>query len=145
MLKKLPKFAMPKKIKILVTGGAGFIGSHTADALRAKGYAVRILDNLEPPVHTGKWPKYVLGKGFELMKGDVRKKETWEKALQGVGVVYHLAAYQDQRPDFSKFSFGAKNSSLAMSAVPPTRSDTRSIKPRNVRTSEFCVAITFLF
>ena len=90
-------------MKILITGGAGFIGSHTADALLKLGYKVRILDNLEPPVHNGRWPKYVLGKGFELMRGDVREKRVWERALKGVSAVYHLAAYQDQRPDFSKF------------------------------------------
>lgn len=88
---------------VLITGGAGFIGSHTADALAKRGYKIRILDNLEPVVHHGKWPKYVLGKGYELMRGDVRKKGDWAKALKGVSCVYHFAAYQDQRPDFSKF------------------------------------------
>lgn len=89
--------------KILITGGAGFIGSHTADALSQKGYSVVILDNLQPPVHDGKWPKYVLNKGYTLIRGDVRKKADLAKALKGVSYVYHLAAYQDQRPDFSKF------------------------------------------
>jgi dTDP-L-rhamnose 4-epimerase len=88
---------------ILITGGAGFIGSHTADALAKQGYKIRILDNLEPVVHKGKWPKYVLGRGYELVKGDVRLKKDWEKALRGVSFVYHLAAYQDQRPEFGKF------------------------------------------
>ncbi len=94
---------MVKKEKILITGGAGFIGSHTADALAKKGYAIRILDNLEPVVHKGKWPKYLMGKGYELIRGDVRKKLDWLRALKGVSYVYHLAAYQDQRPDFSTF------------------------------------------
>ena len=104
-----------KKGKVLITGGAGFIGSHTADALRAKGYRVRIVDALLPPVHNGRparsasgsdaggWPSYSLGKGYELIRADVRKKETWVKALKGVHYVYHLAAYQDQREDFSTF------------------------------------------
>jgi len=92
-----------KKETVLITGGAGFIGSHTADALAAKGYGVRIMDNLAPPVHNGAWPRYVRNKGFELMRGDVRKKADLAKALRGVSYVYHLAAYQDQRPDFSKF------------------------------------------
>ena len=89
--------------KILITGGAGFIGSHTADALSKSGYRIRILDNLRPPVHDGKWPAYILNKGFELIRGDVRKRADFLKALQGVSYVYHLAAYQDQRSDFSKF------------------------------------------
>ncbi|MBI2048889.1 MAG: NAD-dependent epimerase/dehydratase family protein [Candidatus Liptonbacteria bacterium] len=92
-----------KKEKVLITGGAGFIGSHTADALARKGFKIRILDNLENVVHGGRWPKYVLGKGYELIRGDVRKKSDWAKALKGVSFVYHLAAYQDQRPDFHKF------------------------------------------
>lgn len=48
--------------RVLITGGAGFIGSHTADALKAKGYKVRILDCLLKPVHTNQWPKYALHK-----------------------------------------------------------------------------------
>jgi dTDP-L-rhamnose 4-epimerase len=94
---------MAKKEKILITGGAGFIGSHTADALAAKGYAIRIIENLKPPVHDGHWPAYLKGKGYELMNGDVSSKKDMEKALKGVSYVYHLAAYQDQRPDLSKF------------------------------------------
>ncbi len=92
-----------KKEKVLITGGAGFIGSHTADALSKKSYKIRILDNLEPVVHGGRWPKYILGRGYELLRGDVRKPADWRQALRGVSYVYHFAAYQDQRPDFGKF------------------------------------------
>lgn len=92
-----------KKQIILITGGAGFIGSHTADALAKEGYKIRILDNLRPPVHNGKWPKYVLNKGYELIRGDVRKKSDLIRALRGARYVYHFAAYQDQRPEFSEF------------------------------------------
>ncbi|OGZ01624.1 MAG: hypothetical protein A2946_02005 [Candidatus Liptonbacteria bacterium RIFCSPLOWO2_01_FULL_53_13] len=88
---------------VLITGGAGFIGSHTADALARKGYKIRILDNLQSDVHAGKWPRYIKEKGYELIRGDVRKKNDWQKALRGISYVYHLAAYQDQRLDFSKF------------------------------------------
>lgn len=95
---------MKRENKILITGGAGFIGSHTTDALVKKGYKIRILDNLEPPVHQkGQWPNYVLGKGYELIKGDIREKKDWLRALRNVDYVYHLAAYQDQLSDFSKF------------------------------------------
>jgi len=43
----------------MVTGGAGFIGSHTVDGLLARGYGVRIMDSLEPPVHSRGRPDYV--------------------------------------------------------------------------------------
>jgi dTDP-L-rhamnose 4-epimerase len=89
--------------RVLITGGAGFIGSHTADALARKKYAVRILDNLDSVVHGGKWPAYVLGKSYELLKGDVRERKDWLRALRGVSHVLHLSAYQDQRSDFSTF------------------------------------------
>jgi dTDP-L-rhamnose 4-epimerase len=89
-------------MRILITGGAGFIGSHTAEALLARGYDVRLLDSLEPPVHIGGWPDYLPAE-FERMRGDVRDPDAVAKALAGVDVVYHLAAYQDYLPDFSRF------------------------------------------
>jgi dTDP-L-rhamnose 4-epimerase len=86
----------------LVTGGAGFIGSHTVDALLKRGYDVRVLDALLPPVHDGSVPAYV-PKEVEFIRGDVRDRETMRRALDGVAIVYHLAAYQDYLPDFSTF------------------------------------------
>jgi dTDP-L-rhamnose 4-epimerase len=79
--------------QILITGGAGFIGSHLADALLARGHRVRALDNLSPQVHGGDSarPDY-LNKEIELVCGDVRDPETMRRALRGVDVVYHLAA-----------------------------------------------------
>ncbi|MCD6170688.1 MAG: NAD-dependent epimerase/dehydratase family protein [Candidatus Latescibacteria bacterium] len=87
---------------ILVTGGAGFIGSHTVDALCRRGHQIRILDNLQKPVHLRGKPQYIPD-DVEFMLGDVRNKSDWEKALAGVDAVYHLAAYQDYLPDFSTF------------------------------------------
>jgi dTDP-L-rhamnose 4-epimerase len=90
-------------MRILVTGGAGFIGSHTIDLLLSRGHSVRVLDALEPPVHSGRqWPDYLPAE-VELQLGDVRDRSAWERALAGVDAVYHLAAYQDYLPDFSKF------------------------------------------
>ena len=91
--------------KVLITGGAGFIGSHTADLLLKKGYQVRILDNLSEPVHKDhQWPFYVKDKGIELIQGDIRGKSYIEKALKNnVDYIIHLAAYQDYQPNFSKF------------------------------------------
>ncbi|MFQ5406824.1 MAG: NAD-dependent epimerase/dehydratase family protein [Anaerolineales bacterium] len=90
-------------MRILVTGGAGFIGSHTADLLLSAGYRVRVLDSLAPPVHVdGRLPDYFPSEA-EFIHGDVRDKEIWRTALAGVDGVFHLAAYQDYLPDFSKF------------------------------------------
>jgi dTDP-L-rhamnose 4-epimerase len=77
----------------LVTGGAGFIGSHLVDELIAKGKNIRILDALVPQVHGegADWPAWTPTE-VEKMRGDVRDPEVWLKALQGVDQVYHLAA-----------------------------------------------------
>ena len=78
---------------ILVTGGAGFIGSHVADELLAAGYRVRVLDNLFPQVHGSNCsrPAY-LDKAVELMPGDVRDPAAIRRALKGVDAVFHFAA-----------------------------------------------------
>lgn len=78
---------------ILITGGAGFVGSHLADRLLANGYRVRILDNLSEQVHgkTSSWPDY-LDKRIERVYGDICDAEMVEIALQGVSAVYHFAA-----------------------------------------------------
>ncbi|MCK5022947.1 MAG: SDR family NAD(P)-dependent oxidoreductase [Candidatus Aenigmarchaeota archaeon] len=78
-------------MKILVTGGAGFIGSHIVDDLVENGHNVTIMDNLEEQVHFGKKPNY-LNKDAFFLRGDVRKKSDWLKALKGNEVIIHLAA-----------------------------------------------------
>ena len=89
--------------RILVTGGAGFIGSHTVDLLLSCGYEVRVLDNLSPPVHcNGQRPDYCSSQA-QFIVGDVRVKADWEQALENIDAVLHLAAYQDYLPDFSTF------------------------------------------
>lgn len=82
---------MPKKV--LVTGGAGFIGSHIVDELVRRGHTVRVYDNLEPQVHgpNAGIPEY-LNKNVEFIKGDVRDRDSLQKALDGMEVVYHKAA-----------------------------------------------------
>ncbi len=77
--------------KILVTGGAGFIGSFLVDKLIAGGYQVRILDNLEEQVHQGKKPKY-LNKKAEFIKGDVTNYSELKKSIQGMDAIFHLAS-----------------------------------------------------
>ena len=92
-------------MKVLVTGGAGFIGSHTVDLLLKKGYEVRVLDSLEPPVHPNKKKPDYLPNNVEFILGDVRNKGDVEKALRGIDYIFHLAAYQGYLIDFSKFAF----------------------------------------
>lgn len=88
--------------KVLVTGGAGFIGSHTVDLLLERGYEVCVLDNLQPRVHPRGKPDY-LGDAIEFIKGDAANRDALCRALQGVSKVIHLAAYQDYLPDFATF------------------------------------------
>ncbi|HEY4649387.1 MAG TPA: NAD-dependent epimerase/dehydratase family protein [Gemmatimonadales bacterium] len=78
---------------ILITGGAGFIGSHLADALLSRGHRVRALDNLSPQVHGARTerPAY-LDPEVELVRGDVRDATIVARALDGIDVVFHLAA-----------------------------------------------------
>jgi dTDP-L-rhamnose 4-epimerase len=82
---------VPSK-SVLVTGGAGFIGSHLADALLERGYRVRIFDNLEPQVHGEEVVPDYLNRESEFIRGDVRDRETLSRALKGVEVVFHHAA-----------------------------------------------------
>ena len=90
-------------MKILVTGGAGFIGSHTCDRLVELGHDVIVLDALTPPVHRDGKPNY-LTPGVEFFSGDVRNRDLMTNLLRRVDAVYHFAAYQDYLPDFAKFT-----------------------------------------
>src|SRR3984957_20314496 len=75
-------------MRVLVTGAAGFIGSHIAETMQAAGHEVRGLDSLAPAVHTGR-PGYVSG---ELVVGDVRDPSVVDEALAGMDAVCHQAA-----------------------------------------------------
>jgi dTDP-L-rhamnose 4-epimerase len=77
---------------VLVTGGAGFVGSHLVDGLLARGDRVRILDNLDPQVHPGRRRPGWIPADAEMVEGDVRDPDAVRAALRGVEVVYHLAA-----------------------------------------------------
>jgi dTDP-L-rhamnose 4-epimerase len=84
------------KDKVLVTGGSGFIGSYVVDELIKRGFDVRVLDNLEPQVHSDEekgpdgWPLYA-NRNAELVLGDVRNLDLVNKCLEGVTRVVHLA------------------------------------------------------
>lgn len=78
---------------VLITGGAGFIGSHLADALLADGHTVRAYDSLEPQVHgeARQRPAY-LDPRVELVAGDIRDRERLAAALEGIDAIFHYAA-----------------------------------------------------
>jgi len=79
-------------VSVLITGGAGFIGSHLADGLIERGYEVRVLDNLEPQVHKTKVKPVYLNRKVKFIKGDVKNRKDLHKALGGVDAVFHFAA-----------------------------------------------------
>jgi dTDP-L-rhamnose 4-epimerase len=80
---------------ILITGGAGFIGSYLCEALYDKGYSLTVLDNLSPQIHSNAEESYLYKKvkgKCRFIKGDVCNKEDWRKALKGADAIVHLAA-----------------------------------------------------
>jgi len=78
---------------VLLTGGAGFIGSHTADALIARGHTVRVFDLLDQQIHGDgdSFPEH-LDRNIETIHGDVRDAAAVTEALQSVDAVFHFAA-----------------------------------------------------
>ncbi len=89
-------------MKVLITGGCGFIGSHTTDRLIEDGHEVRILDKLTKPVHQDDIPSY-MNKECEIIIGDVNDRDILLNCLKDIDIVYHFAAFQDYLPNFSEF------------------------------------------
>jgi len=85
-----------KNSRVLVTGGAGFIGSNLSNKLLEKGYTVTVLDNLSPQIHSDNYEESPLYKSIagrvNFIRGDVRNKSDWEKALANQDFIIHLAA-----------------------------------------------------
>ena len=79
-------------MRVLVTGGAGFIGSHLVDALFERGHEVRVLDALVTQVHSGGRPPGYLSEAAELRTGDLRDTEAVGEAVEGCEAVFHLAS-----------------------------------------------------
>ena len=87
---------------VLVTGGAGLIGSHIVALLLAQGYAVKILDNLEKITHPSGKPDWI-PRETEFIEGDVTNDHDWERALSGVDAVFHQAAFGGFVPEISRY------------------------------------------
>src|ERR1700730_17044715 len=89
-------------MRVLVIGGAGFIGSHLVDRFLEEGFQVRVLDSLDRKVHPFGRPNDIPS-DVDFIQGDITDRGTLLAALQDVDVVSHQAAYQDYMPDFSRF------------------------------------------
>lgn len=83
-------------MKVLVTGGAGFIGSHLVDHLMEEGYEVRVLDDLSAG-SLENLKGWIDHERFEFMQGDLRRRDVCEKAVKRVDAVFHLAANPEVR------------------------------------------------
>lgn len=90
-------------MKVLVTGGAGLIGSHLVDLLLKKGYEVRILDNLELCTHMEGRPDWMPA-DVEFIPGDMRSIDDVRTAVTGVDIIFHQAAYGGFAPELSKMT-----------------------------------------
>jgi dTDP-L-rhamnose 4-epimerase len=77
--------------RVLIVGGGGFVGSHTADALLQQGHAVTIFDNLSRQVHENRFPTY-LSREAQFVEGDVRDFESLCDVVRDADVIFHLAA-----------------------------------------------------
>jgi dTDP-L-rhamnose 4-epimerase len=100
---------------ILVTGGAGFIGSHVVDALLAGGHQVRILDSLLPAAHHGRAPQ--VNPLAEFQHGDVGDPDALQRALQGVTAISHQAAMVGLGSDFRDVADYVRENDLATAVL----------------------------
>jgi len=99
-------------LKVLVTGGAGFIGSHLVDALMDRGHEVRVLDNLS----SGRLQnirRWLRSPRFEFQKGDLTNIRVARRAVDGCEALFHLAAYPEVRTNFSSPQLVHKNNVTA--------------------------------
>jgi dTDP-L-rhamnose 4-epimerase len=79
------------KKRILITGGAGFVGSHLADALIARGHEVRVFDNLTRQVHENGMPEHLAGE-VNFVEGDLRDIAAIREAIRNIDVIFHFGA-----------------------------------------------------
>ena len=108
-------------MNVLITGGAGFIGSHLADALLTSGHTVRVFDNLDPQVH-GKErhvPGY-LDRNVEFRLGDIRDSVAVKDALRDIEVVFQHQPLDSRDDSESRRGLNFIHSSTGVGASPST-------------------------
>jgi dTDP-L-rhamnose 4-epimerase len=90
------------RMRALVTGGAGLIGSHVTDLLVREGWNVRVFDNLEPQTHRRGKPAWI-NPDAEFIEGDLCDRDTITAALNKIDIIFHQAAYGGYMPEISKY------------------------------------------
>ena len=112
---------------VLVTGGAGLIGSHLVDLLVERGYPVRILDSLEPETHSQGKPKW-LNTHAHFIQGDIRDESCLSRALEGVQWVFHIAAFGGFTTETSKYvDVNVNGTARIFEAIARGKSEVRKI------------------
>ena len=123
-------------MKVLITGGAGFIGSALAIALTERGDEVTVLDNMSPQIH-GLDPENSslvkrLPNAVKLLTGDVRSREDWERALPGQEIVVHLAAETGTGQSMYEIDryvdVNIRGTSLMLDVLARQEADSRSVR-----------------
>lgn len=123
--------------RVLITGGAGFVGSHTADALVKAGHEVVIFDNLTQQVHHGRIPH--VPEGAEFIYGDVRDLTKLSTAVKGAEVIFHLAAAVGVGQSMYQISEYTSTNNLGTANVLQAILDTRSTPEKLVVASSMSI------
>lgn len=124
--------------KVLVTGGAGFVGSHLADALLRRGHSVRVFDSLTDQVHNDGLPGY-LSRDVEFLQGDMRHLTHVRRAVRNMDVIFHLAAAVGVGQSMYEISHYMTANTLGTANLLQALLDTRSMPEKLVVASSMSV------
>jgi dTDP-L-rhamnose 4-epimerase len=127
-----------KARRVLITGGAGFVGSHTADALLQAGHEVRIFDNLTSQVHQGGVNSY-FPKEAEFVLGDVRNLSQMNKAVKGADVILHFASAVGVGQSMYQIADYTATNNLGTANLLQAILDTRSVPEKIVVASSMSI------